>query len=289
MKKSIILLCSILLFWACKENVESTPACNPKAIAVLNQHLVGKWNMVGALDVKAGFTSVIEFKNDGTIDSPTQFLNYNFFARNYFNILEPLSNFKYEYIPKTKTLLLKGSAKDGRKAEYDYFPDINVSCDRVDLLSGSGRLSLYKDNYKIPVICGADTSKGNVETWLVGKWNYSIEQYPYQESNLIRTPKGIVEFKDDFTVADSNPFGIVDALTADEKQNWKTKPHKIMWFKIGGNEKDLFFMFASQSNNQYYAENIDNITGICYLQLVSCDKIIFNTSLGHDLTLNRVK
>ena len=287
MKKNIILLSSILLFGACKENVESTPACDPKAIAVLNKHMVGKWNMVGSFDVDAGFKSVIEFKNDGTINSATQFLNYSFYTFGVFAIQEPLSNFRYQYVPKDKAILFKGIAKGAANdAEYYFFPDANVSCDRVDFLSTTGRLSIYKDNYKIPAICGADTSKGNIENWLVGKWNYSIEQYPYQESNLIRTPKGIVEFKDDFTVADSNPYGIVDALTATEKQDWRTKPNKIMWFKVGGNEKDIFLMFASQSNNQYYG---DNDSGLCFLQSVSCDKIVFDTSRGHSVTLNRVK
>lgn len=275
------------MFWACKETVDNTPACNPKAIPALGQHLVGKWNMVGSFNVNAGFKSVIEFKNDGTINSATQFLNYSFYTFGVFKIQEPLSNFRYEYLPKDKEILFKGIAKGAANDAPFYFsPDVNVSCDRVDLLSTTGRLTFYKDNYKIPAICGADTSKGNIENWLVGKWNYSIEQYPYPVLNLIRTPKGIVEFKDDFTVADSNPYGIVDALTATEKQDWRTKPNKIMWFKVGGTEKDIFLMFASQSNNQYYAENSP---GICYLEYVSCDKIVFFTSSFHTVTMNRVK
>jgi hypothetical protein len=288
MKKSIILLSSILLFWACKESVESTPACDPKAIAVLNKHMVGKWNTVGSLDVNAGFKSSIEFKNDGTISSPTQFLNYGFFNSGAFEIQQPLNNFRYEYLPKDKAIIFKGKAKDAiEDAEYYYVPDVNVSCERVDLLSGAGRLTMYKDNYKIPALCGADTSKGNIENWLVGKWNYSIQQYIGAEPNVIRTPKGIVEFKDDFTVADSNPFGIVDALTANYKEYWRTKPHKIIWFKVGGAEKTIFFMYASQSNNQYYA---DNGTGLCYLQSVSCDKIVFKTyAREHIVILTRVK
>jgi hypothetical protein len=272
MKKSIILLSSVLLFWACKENIESSPACNPKAIPALGQHLIGKWNTVGAIDVNVGFKSVMEFKNDGTVNTPTQFLNYGFFTQG-----NTFDSFKFEYNAKTKWILFKGNSKTFGEGEYDYIPDG---------ISSYGRLTLYKDNYRIPALCGADTSKGNVENWMLGKWNYSIEQESSYEPNIIRTPKGIVEFKDDFTVSDSNPFGIIDALTIYEKQYWRTKPNRIMWFKIGGTEKELFFMFASQTNNQYYG---DNGQGICALQSVSCDKIIFYTTPGHLVTLNRVR
>ena len=281
MKKSIILIVSILLCWACKENVETSPACNPKAIAPLGQHLVGKWNTVGSIDVNVGFKSVMELKNDGTVLTPTQFLNYGFFSQGY-----TYDSFKFEPNPKINWILFKGNSKTYGEGGYDYLPDNDIACDRVNLLSSFGRLTLYKDNYKIPALCGADTSKGNVENWMLGKWNYSIVQEPNYEPNIIRTPKGIVEFKDDFTVSDSNPFGIVDAISAYQKEYLKTKPTKLLWFKIGGNEKDYFFMFASQENNQYYQ---DNGQGICALQSVSCDKIVFYTTPGHLVTLNRVK
>jgi hypothetical protein len=281
MKKSIILLSSILLFWACKENLENTPACNPKAILSIEKHLVGKWNTVGSIDVNVGYKSVMEFRNDGTVITPTQFLKYGFFANGL-----TFDSFKFQRHPQVNWIIFKGYSKTNGEGDFDYQPDYDIACDRVNLLSSDGRLTLYKDNYKIPALCGADTSKGNVETWLLGKWNYSIQQEPNFEPNIIRTPKGIVEFKDDFTVSDSNPFGIVDAVSAYQKQYLKTKPTKLIWFKIGGNEKDLFFMFVSQETNQYYA---DNGQGICALQSVSCDKIVFYTTPGHLVTLNRVK
>jgi hypothetical protein len=284
MKKSSILLSSILLFWACKENVESTPACNPKAIPALGQHLVGKWNMVSHVNYDIGMKSPVEFNNDGTIKTSIEFADYIFIVK---GLVHDFFAWKVG-ATGTKSLFIRPYEKGSDGYTFEYQPTY-ISCDRVDFYSNPGNISLYKDNYQIQQICGADTSKGDVENWLIGKWNYTIVQEPnyYSETNLIRTPKGVVEFKNDFTLTDSNPYGIVDAMTAQSKSTWIKKPINFIWFKAVNETKEKFFIFGDRDKDGYYQ---DTGTGVCILQSVSCDKIVFQAALpGHEITLVRVK
>lgn len=281
MKKGIILLSSILLCWACKENVETSPACNPKAIPALSKHLVGKWNTIGAIANVIGMRSTMELNENGSINSPIEFIDYSYVDRG-------IKHDFFDWKVSTKEpnyVFFRPYDKGSDGFLYPYFADV-ISCDRVDFVAVSGRLTLYKDNYKIPALCGADTSKGNIENWLIGKWNYTIVQYPYAQSNLIRTPKGIVDFNNDFTITDSNPYGIVDAISTNDLQTGTSKPTKLMWMKVGGTEKEYFFILGNQNQDVYYEETGD---GFCGATTISCNKIIFETRQGHEVTLDRIK
>jgi hypothetical protein len=270
------------MFISCKKKIEEEPACSSKDIPVLKEQIVGKWNSVGFIDGYNGFKVPLEFKSDGTIVTPIEFIERHYSD---LGILHDYYTWKGS-TTELNSVFFKPYDKDGFGYVYEY-ETLSKSCDRINLSFRGNRLILYNDKYKTPAICGADTSKGNADNWLIGKWNYTIKKNQYYENLVVRTPKGVLEFKNDFTMVDSNPFGLTDILTVVSQKNINT-PKKFIWFgeQYGGYYKFKFYIFAGQREDIVY-KDLDNC--FCTITNVSCDRIIFKTCQEHEITLDRIK
>jgi hypothetical protein len=280
MKKTILLLVSMSIFYACRENVETNPNCDSNSILTLDQHLAGKWNTIGSVNLSIGMKSIIDFNENGTVQTQIDFIDVKYADR---GILHEAYRWRMNKYNSNSIGII---ASDRGSSDFGHeFITNSITCDRIDLGSSDNRLILYKDNYKIAGICGSDTTNGNAENWLIGKWNYNIVQNPGYTEKLIRTPRGIVEFKNDFTISDSNPFGIFDAFSNVIINRVNTIP-KLIWH--GDNFiKSTFFIFGNQNNNNGYYTDAEYSR--CILSSTSCDKIIFETDYGHKITLERLK
>ena len=277
MKNSIIIIVSIMLCWGCNDSADNSPACDSKSVPALKQHLVGNWNVVGSLYGQIGYKTTMEFKNDGTFQAPIDITDQTYIAQ---ENIHGINTWKISKID-SKVMITEGYEKGSTGIQFDYLAE-NIICDRVDFATTGGRLSFYKDNYKIPAICGADTSKGNIENWLVGKWNYVITPYIGTNPATIRTPKGIVEFKSDFTLTDSNSYGLADAFEYYDID--KIKPI-YMWMSVNKVDPLSFVILANNTKSKYY-KSTDS--GFCQVTYMSCNKIVFSSYQDHTITLNRI-
>lgn len=279
-KLSTLLL--ICIFISCKKNIEKEPLCDSKNMPLLKDQIVGKWNAIGFIDGYNSFKVPVEFKNDGTITTPTELIERHYSD---LGILHDYYSWKGS-TTELNSVFLKPYDKDGFGYVYEY-EALSKNCDRINLAFRGNRLILYKDSYKIPATCASDTAKGNADNWLVGKWNYTIKKNPYYENLVLKTPKGQIEFKNDFTIVDSNPFGLSDILPLTVDKNNPT-PLKLIWFgeQYSGYFKLNFFIFGGQNTDNVYKQ-----TGYCPCTITqySCDKIVFLTCLQHEVTIERIK
>jgi hypothetical protein len=277
-----LVLFMILFLINCKKNIDKEPICDSKNLPLLKEQIVRKWNAIGFVDGYNGFKVPLEFKADGTINTPIDFIERNYSD---LGILHDYYTWKGS-TTELNSVFLKPYDKDGFGYIYEY-ETLSKNCDRINLAFRGNRLILYNDSYKIPSICDADTSKGNADNWLVGKWNYSIKKNSYYENLVIRNPKGVVEFKNDFTIADSNTFGLIDVLPSINPKTTLTQ-QKLIWFgeQYSGYYKLRFYIFAGQNADIVY-KDLDNC--FCMITQVSCDKIVFQTCQEHEITLNRIK
>ena len=271
-----------LMFISCKKNIDKEPICDSKNMPILKEQIIAKWNAVGFIDGYNGFKVPLEFKADGTIVTPIEFIERHYSD---LGILHDYYTWKGS-TTELNSVFLKPYDKDGFGYVYEY-ETLSKSCDRINLSFRDNRLILYNNSYKIPAICGVDTSKGNADNWLIGKWNYSIKKNRYYENLNVRNQKGTVEFKNDFTIIDSNSFGLIDILPLFDYKS-AVAPRKFIWFgeQFGGFYKFKFYIFAGQNADVVY-KDLDNCA--CTIIEVACDKIVFNTCQDHEVTLTRIK